>query len=232
MNPDRPAFEERTDRWQVGLCSILGISACLGDMVMTHLLGTWYPGYRPFFQPMSDLGDVGSPVAFKTSVWWVVMGLLFIGFGYGFHRAYSRQGKAARAAAWMLALYGIGEGLGSGLSPRTPGRGLLSPLVFTHNITGTMGVAGAVILPFMIVKIFHARQPSRLYWYSWFTTVAGGLFLLLFVIAFLLRPAAGWLSYVGLWQRLFMLTYYLYFICLAVLMLARRHGTLISTDYH
>ena len=61
------------------ISSVMGISACLGDLVMTYLLGTWYPGYKPFLQPMSDLGDSGSPVARLTSNWWVTMGLLAFG---------------------------------------------------------------------------------------------------------------------------------------------------------
>jgi hypothetical protein len=43
------------------ISSVIGISACLGDLVMTYLLGTWYPGYirlnrKPgtltYFQPL------------------------------------------------------------------------------------------------------------------------------------------------------------------------------------
>ncbi len=221
MSHIRQTRDQAADTWLIGISSILGISACAGDLIMTHLLGTWYPGYRPLFQPMSDLGDVGSPVASIASTCWVTMGLLFIVFGYGFYKAFSHHGKQARKAACMLALYGIGEGLGSGLAPRTPGKPFLVPASIVHSLFGVAGVAAAVLLPFVIMRFWNPRPSHYLYWYSWFTTITGVLFLALFSVAFVFRPEGGWISYAGLWQRLFMLTYYLFFICLAVLMLIR-----------
>jgi hypothetical protein len=179
---------------------------------------------------MSDLGDVGSPVASITSTWWVIMGLLFIVFGYGFYRAFSRHGKQAKTAACMLALYGIGEGLGSGVTSRTPAKPFMSPASIIHNLFGAAGVAAAVLLPFIIMKIHNARRSPYLYWYSWFTTITGVLFLALFSIAFLFAPESGWISYVGLWQRLFMVTYYLFFVCLAILMLTRCKAASLSPE--
>ena len=205
-----------------GISAFIGIAACLGDLFLTYLLGTWRPGFRQSFQPMSDLGHTGSPVAAIASTWWVIMGLMFIIFGYGFHKAFSNHGKAAKAAAWMLALYGIGEGLGSGLVASTPGNSFQTPSSIIHNLLGGVGVAAAFLLPFIIMKIFGARRSPALYWYSWFTTVTGMPFFVLFSIATFYHPEGSWISYLGLWQRLFMLIYYMFFICLAVLMLSAK----------
>ena len=202
-----------------GISAVIGIAACLGDLFLTYLLGTWYPGFRQSFQPMSDLGHAGSPVAAIASTWWVIMGLMFIVFGYGFHRAFSRHGKLWRRAAWMLALYGIGEGLGSGLISGTPGKTFQTPGSIVHNLLGGVGVVAAVLLPFIIMKTFDARRSPALYWYSWFTTVTGMFFFVLFSISTFYHPEGSWISCLGLWQRLFMLMYYLFFICLAALML-------------
>ncbi len=206
----------------VTISSLIGIGACLGDLFMTHLLGTWYSGYRPFFQPMSDLGHVDSPVARLTSNWWVILGVLFLIFGYGFYKAFAHRGKAVKAAAWMIALYGLGEGLGSGLVPGTPGNDLLNLNSIVHNLLGGLGVLGVVFLPFYVMKIYSARQSPYMYWYSWFTTAAGISFFLLFAISKFYQPEGSWIIYHGLWQRLWMLIYYLFFICLALLMLVRR----------
>jgi hypothetical protein len=227
---DRNAYKEdmisvtRSRNWApdsllVSLCAVLGIAACLGDLYMTHLLGTWYPGYRPLFQPMSDLGEDGSPVALITSAWWVIMGLMFIAFGYGFYRALAHHGKPAKLAAWMLALYGIGEGLGSGLVPGFPGGSFRTPGSVVHNLLGGVGVTAAFLLPFLIMKIFRAQQRPALYWQSWFTTVTGIFFFILFSISTFFHPEGSWISYTGLWQRLFMLMYYIFFIWLAIIML-------------
>ncbi len=222
MSGTERAGAESSSVWLVGISSTAGIIACLGDLAMTHLLGSWYPGYRPFFQPMSDLGDEGSPVAFITSTWWVTMGLLFVVFGYGFQRAFSNRGKPVRTAAWMIALYGVGEGLGSGLVSGTPGKPFQTPGSIFHNLLGGVGVLAVVLLPFIIMKIFESRHAPYWHRYSWFTTATGIFFFVLFSISSFYRPEGSWISYTGLWQRLFMLMYYLYFICLAVLMLNRR----------
>lgn len=204
------------------ISSVMGISACLGDLVMTYLLGTWYNGYEPFLQPMSDLGHIGSPVARLTSAWWVTMGLLFVVFGYGFYRAFSHQGKPLLISAWMIAVYGLGEGLGSGLVAGSPGNDFRTPNSIVHNMLGGFGVLAVVLLPFFIMKIYDARHSPILYWYSWFTTVTGIFFFVLFSVSQFYQPEGSWINLHGLWQRLFMLTYYLFLICLAVLMLNRR----------
>ena len=204
------------------ISSITGILACLCDLVFTRLLAMQYPGYKPLLQPMSDLGDAGSPVAGLASTWWIVMGLMFIIFAYGFYRTLHHLGKPAQAAGWMIAVYGIGEGLGSALVPGSPGHAFRTTNSIVHNILGGFGVLAIILIPFFIMKICRARHWTLLYGYSWFTTVSGISFFVLFSISFFYHPAGSWISYNGLWQRLFMLVYYLYLICLAALMLTRK----------
>jgi hypothetical protein len=199
--------------------AVIGIAACLGDLLMTHLLGNRYPGYNSNLQSMSELGEGSSPVAGIASAWWIIMGVMFIFFGYGFHRAFQQFGKTARAAGWMLALYGIGEGLGSGLIAGTPGKAFRTPGSIFHNLVGGVGMLAAILLPLLVLSIYRARRSPVMYWYSWITTAAGIFFLILFGVSSFYHPSGSWISYAGLWQRLCMLTYYLFFICLAVLML-------------
>jgi hypothetical protein len=119
----------------------------------------------------------------------------------------------------MLALYGIGEGLGSGLIPGSPGKLFQTPRSVFHTLSGGVGVSAAILLPFIIIKMFHAGKSSALFWCSWFTAFFGVLFFVLFSIANFYHPEGNWISYLGLWQRLCRLTYYLFFLFLAVLML-------------
>jgi hypothetical membrane protein len=211
--------KESRSAWMIRISAVIGVLACLGDLCMIHILGTRYPGYKPFFQAMSDMGHEGSPVARIVSTGWILMGLMFIIFGYGFYRAFLHYTKMAGTAGWLLALYGIGEGLGSGLIPGTSGKPFQTPGSILHSSLGGVGVLAAILLPFIIIKTFNARKSSALYWYSWFTTISGVLFFILFSISNYYHPEGNWISYMGLWQRLFRLIYYLFFICLAVLML-------------
>jgi hypothetical membrane protein len=217
---DRSAMEERPESTLlIRISAVIGILACVGDTCMIYLLGTWDPGYKPFFQTMSDLGHEGSPVARIVSTGWVIMGLMFIIFGFGFYRAFVHYGGRAKTAGWMLALYGIGEGLGSGLIPGTPGRIFQTTRGILHTLISGVGLLAAMLLPFIILNMFDARKSSARYWYPWLTAVSAIFFFLLFAISNFYSPDGKWISYLGLWQRLYMLTYFLFFIYLAVLML-------------
>jgi hypothetical membrane protein len=208
----------------IRIAAVIGVLACLEDICLTYILGSRYPGYNRFLQAMSDLGHEGSPVARSASTGWIIMGLMFIVFGYGFYRAFVHYSKIARAAGWMLALYGIGEGLGSGLIPGSPGKAFGTGASIVHSLIGGVGVLASILLPFIIIKMFNARKSSALFWYSWLTTVFGVFFFILFSISNFYRPEGSWISYLGLWQRLYMLVYYLFFIYLAVLMLVERYN--------
>jgi hypothetical membrane protein len=217
-----PKPERSRDDLLIRISAVMGILACVGDACMIHLLGTWYPGYKPLFQAMSDLGHDGSPVAGIVSTCWVIMGLMFISFGYGFYRAFIHYGGMARIAGWMLALYGIGEGLGSGLIPGTHGKIFQTARGIFHTSISGVGVLGAMLLPFVILKMFDARKSSARYWYPWFTAVAGMFFFILFAIANFYHIEGKWISYLGLWQRLYTLIYFLFFIYMAILMLVTK----------
>ncbi len=218
-NPTNPGLSETL---LIAVSSASGILACVGDPLMTYVLGKWYAGYQPLLQPMSDLGRVGSPVAFAASIWWAILGLLFACFGYGFYRAFWRQGAPARKAAIMIALYGLGEGLGSGLVPESPGTVRVTTRNLLHDFCGAVGVLALVSVPFIVMTMYNAKKSRYLHGYSWFTSIAGIFFLLLFAVSWLFGPQGTWIAYAGLWQRLFMLTYYLFMTYLVVLMLTRR----------
>jgi hypothetical protein len=208
----------------IQISALLGVLACVGDICMIHLLGKRWSGYKPLFQAMSDLGHDGSPVARAVSAGWVLMGLMFVIFGYGFYRAFVRYSENARAAGWMLAFYGIGEGFGSSLIPGTPGKIFETPRSIFHNLASAMGVLAAMLLPFIIMKMFHARKSSCLY--CWLTAISGIFFFLLFALSNFCRPHDTWISCLGLWQRLYTPTYFLFFIYLAALMLIEKNTIL------
>ncbi|MDP4186158.1 MAG: hypothetical protein Q8862_13495, partial [Bacteroidota bacterium] len=63
---------------EVLFASIACIIACLGDFITDLFFGSYYTGYDRISQPMSTLGTVNSPVASCMTVWWIIMGLLFI----------------------------------------------------------------------------------------------------------------------------------------------------------
>ncbi len=221
MMSERSQTKKEQMDWMIPFASAVGIAACVGDVIATWQLGREYPGYSPLLQAMSDLGAKGSPVAQRASDWWIILGLMFLVFGIGFHRAFPSQ-KYASAAAWMIVLYGLGEGFGSALIPETLSDPFFALGNVAHRAVSVVGVSALVSLPFWVAKAFNGLQSPFSRLYLWLSTGGGGLFILLFIISEFYRPSGSWIAYHGLWQRLFVLIYYVFLIRLALFMLNRR----------
>ena len=58
--------------------------ACTGEIVTIFLAEGCYPGYNPLKNTMSSLGASNSPVSDQISLWWIIMGFLFIFYAIGF----------------------------------------------------------------------------------------------------------------------------------------------------
>ncbi|KAA9332790.1 DUF998 domain-containing protein [Adhaeribacter soli] len=113
-------------------------------------------------------------------------------------------------------LYGLGEGAGSGLFPFEHANGKLTFSGLVHSVFGAVGVLSMVLAPVVALKLFPKKAFPRLNFYAKFTCVAGVAFILLF-----LASKLDLITYRGLWQRLFILVYHVFFMVLAVRMLRR-----------
>jgi hypothetical protein len=134
------------------------ITASIGEFIALFVFGAYFPGYNHLKDTMSKLGASVSPVADEVSLWWIIMGLLFIFFGTGFRKAFSEKGLYARAASWLIILYGFGEGIGSGAfkANRIPD-GLTFSLII-HDILGGIGVAAILLLPLVMQKVITRNE--------------------------------------------------------------------------
>ena len=190
--------------------------ACIGDFVVTLVAGSFYPGYSQLRDTMSSLGASVSPVSEIISWWWVVLGMLIILFALSFFMAFS-PGKYVRAATWLLILYGLGEGLGSGLFKADLSGSMLTRSAWIHDALGGIGVAALVVLPLFMQQIIP-RSPHRgFYFFSTFVLISGILLLLLFLARYTEIKILA--DYKGLWQRLFVFDYYVYLLSIAIFMI-------------
>ena len=187
--------------------------ACVGDLVVPVLLAGSYPGYDSVAQSESLLGAAGSPVAVWFTVWSVCLALLFFVFARGLHQAFWPTTKRISLAAWMLVLYGIGEGLGSGLFPDDQSGNVLTLSGKIHSAMSILGSGALYLLPLVWLLRPPAKGP-RLKVLSWVTLILSGLFMSLFGAAKL-----GWCGQDGLWQRAYILVSYIYLLTLAWSML-------------
>jgi hypothetical protein len=193
--------------------------ACAGDFIATYYFGSYYPGYNHLIQPMSALGASGSPVSAWMSGWWIIMGILFIFVGIAIRITYSSAGKAFRIASWMMMLYGAGEGIGSGLFPANHIHNHLTLSGLLHNIIGGVGVIALLSMPIVLIYYYTKDKYPFMYWFSICITITGLLTFLLFTLSKVVPYWDTILIYRGLWQRLFVLIYYIYLVTLSYKMI-------------
>ncbi len=194
--------------------------ATAGDFIVMGIAGSIYPGYRMLHDTESMLGASNSPVSALVSTWWVILGVMFIIFGYGFRNLYKEPAALTKAASLLIILYGVGEGMGSGFFHADYVNGNLTLAGKIHDTLGGLGIAGMFILPLLIRKVIPRRQHPLLYSMTWPIIVAGGILLLLFSIAKLKdHPVEIITLWKGTWQRLLTLNFYVYLDLLAITML-------------
>ncbi len=213
-------MKEQSKNIILTLTAISCFIATLGDFAVMGYAGSIYPGYRMLHDTESMLGASSSPVSEMTSAWWIILGLLFVIFGAGFRKAYHDGGRAAQIASWLIILYGVGEGMGSGIFHADYVDGYLTLPGKIHDALGGLGIAGMFILPLLVRKIIPRKKHPVLHSLAVPTIIIGLAVLILFSIAKLKsQPSEFITTWKGLWQRLLTLNFYVYLAFLAGVML-------------
>jgi hypothetical protein len=199
--------------------AVAGMMAFAGDFLVTIVLGFFYPHYNHLQLVMSDLGSSQSPVAFWVGLWWVVFGILFVAFAVGFAAAFGLGGRWTLFAASLIALFGLGAGVGAGLFPMDSVGEEATVAGGLHDALAGVGFCAIALVPLASLAVFGLKGTPAMTWFSIGAFVLGLAVFILFVISEDAASSAGILAYVGLWQRLFLLIHYTYLGVIAVRML-------------
>jgi hypothetical protein len=207
------------------ISSIACIIAAIGEFLTIFILGTYYPGYNQLHDTMSSLGASISPVSDIISNWWIIMGFLFMIFGTGVFKAFSDKPKKSLIAAICIILYGLGEGIGSGAfkADHTPNG--LTNMAIVHDALGGIGVAAILIFPLFMLKVIERNENQLFHRISKMVFATGILTIVFFMSRFLSNQNNFFAINKGLWQRLFMLNTYIYFVYIAILMIKQKPNT-------
>jgi hypothetical protein len=118
-------------------------------------------------------------------------------------------------------LYGLGENVASGIFRADEVNGKLTNLAYLHDFLGGIGVIALLLLPLVMRKIFSSFSFPIFFRFSGIVSVVGFLSTILF--SFRLEYFAGSFlyNYSGLWQRIFLLNYYTYFIIISIMMVQK-----------
>ncbi|GAO44120.1 DUF998 domain-containing protein [Flavihumibacter petaseus] len=129
-------------------------------------------------------------------------------------RYFQKKGFWQHAAVWLIVIYGLGEGIGSGLFPYDHTASGLTLSGKLHNVFSGIGVAALVLLPLSLWRVFPKQEFPGMNACIHFVGWSG----LLLVFVFMLSRQ-NILPLKGLWQRLFILDYYILMIVIAMDML-------------
>jgi len=193
--------------------------ACAGDFAVTFIIGFIYKKYDSLNQSQSYLGTADSPVAPYMNTWEVILSILVVLYAYGLGRTIFSKGFWQHWAVWLITLYGLGEGIGSGLFPYEHAGNELAVTGILHLLFSTIGVVAIAANAFVLLKVFPKKLFPRLNTYILFVACSGLAFIILFLLAKMqVIPLRG------LWQRLFILDYYSLLVVVAVQMLREHSG--------
>jgi len=210
--------------------AILCIAACFTDLVLIYIFGNQIPGFNQLTSTLSSLGLSTSPVASEVTVWSVILGLILIFFAFGFRMVFQKYGKETVVAFWLILFYALGEDIASGVFRADSINGKLTTLAYLHDILGGIGVTSLLILPYVMQKIFTKfsyplfNRYSRIAWLVGITTTI--------FFSFRLEYFSGTFlyTYSGLWQRIFLVDYYIYFVVIAFMIM--KEADLIRLKIH
>jgi hypothetical membrane protein len=200
----------------IKMAALAGIMGCLIDLGGIFILGNQIDGYNQLKHTMSQMGIPSSPVAKEITFCWMAMGALLIVFGLGIRFAFAEKKRLAIIASWLLILYGIGEGLVSGIFPADKAGELFTTTGIVHNAIGGVGVLAIMIFPLIMIRLAPKfRKISIVVFYI------GAAGVLLFAIGRLMSAPDDFLAvYKGSWQRLYVMDYYCYLVIIAINLLS------------
>jgi hypothetical protein len=210
------------------IAACAGIVACVGDFAVLFILGTFYPGYNQLKDTMSSLGASVSPISNLISIWWIILGFLFVIFGLGFRLSFDTKSKNAALASWSIIIYGIGEGIGSGAFKADRIHNALTLSATVHDFLGGIGIIFILVLPLLMLRIIPKSQNQSFRTISWIVFITGTISLILFTCRFLPDTTNFITTHKGLWQRVFMAIIYTYLVLIAIRMIRTRKNPLYS----
>ncbi|SFD50420.1 DUF998 domain-containing protein [Flavobacterium phragmitis] len=202
----------------IKIAALFCIIVCIADFIVLFVLGNYYPGYSHLRNTMSSLGASVSPVSAILSTWWIGIGIVFVFFGFQFRKAFDSNAKNVKIASGLIMLYGLGEGIGSGIFKADRIAGKMTSSFVMHDLAGGIGLIAALLLPLFMNKVISKKENPFFYRLSWIVFVFGIITMLLFTIRFSSDETNLIIHFKGLWQRLFLLNLYVYFTAISIIM--------------
>ena len=186
---------------------ILWIIILVTDHLLLLILTRFYPNYKHKEMALSVLGSRQSPVKWIYNVWCIISGIAFCIAPY---ELYKENSSGLIIAIWvLLAIYGFGCEIISGLCPLNESREDEDVVTKIHGGTSAIGFMTLLVVPLLLAILqFQATN-----------IIMGAISLVSFIVAFVFfcffimgekeRFEETVLRYSGLWQRLVLVSCYI-----------------------
>lgn len=128
-------------------------------MLGIFILGSMKTDYSHIDHTISELGETGSNVATEAAIFFVLWGLLSIGFAYGLFRQ-TEKTQYYWVTPLLIVINGVFDEIGSGLFPTDPGGEIVTINGAIHLIVSLIGVLAIMSAPFMFAIYLKQKSDS------------------------------------------------------------------------
>ena len=194
---------------------ILWIIILVADNLLPLLLARFYPRYKHKEMALSVLGSRQSPVKWIYNLWCIISGVVFCIAPYSI---YQESCNGLAIAIWiLLAIYGIGCEIISGLCPLNESRQDGDIITKIHGGASAIGFMMLLVVPLLIAILQYQSSQMLLGTVSIVCFVFAFMFFCFFIMGEKEKFAKTVLRYGGLWQRLVLAVCYvtLFILCVA-----------------
>lgn len=197
-------------KYFIKLSALAGVLACVSQTIIEFYAISKNEGYNPITQTISYLGNPESPTYRLMTIWSIIFSILFMLFSLGFWNFFKDRFKFTHLATAFLLVYGFGQGIGAGIFPMDVSAKTVSVSHQIHEIFSGLGDLALVLFP--VVMLFYFKGKSRIFTLT-ITSLGIGFILVFLSAKFQVIQSA--IPYKGLWQRLFQMIYFIYFLFIA-----------------
>ena len=185
------------------LWSIILLVDCLLPLILAH----FYPKYKHKEMALSVLGSRQSPVKWIYNIWCIVSGIVFCISPYVL---YWENNCGLAITIWiLLAIYGIGCEIISGLCPLNESRQDEDIITKIHGGTSAIGFMTLLVTPLLLAIMQFQTSNIIAGVISIVSFIASFVFFCFFIMGEKEKFANTVLRYGGLWQRLVLLSCYI-----------------------
>ena len=178
----------------------------LMDNLLPLVLARFYPNYTHKEMALSVLGSRQSPVKWIYNIWCIVSGVFFCIAPYALYR---ENNCGLAITIWiLLAIYGIGCEIISGLCPLNENRQEEDIITRIHGGSSAIGFMALLVVPLLLALLQLQTTEFIIGLISLLCFVAAFMFFCFFVMGEKEKFSSTVLRYGGLWQRLVLISCY------------------------